>query len=192
MKIPGVTKKGSYGYISNRRIVTLIRSVVLFALSFSLYFFGLNKYDTNKNLFTIVSVLSFLPASGSFVNFVMFMRAKACSSEQRDEIEKNDHHNACSYYDLFFTSEKKNYPVYHICIRDNTVIGLIDKRVDPAAIEKHIKDLLSADGYKEVTVKAFDDTGKYTERLSSLSGREPENEKLTHGIIDTLFSISLS
>ncbi len=184
-------KKGSFGFIRSRRKVTLIRSFFLFAIAFGFYFFGLRSYGTNKNLFTILSVLAFLPASGSTVNFVMFMRAKGCSEELHKLIEGSDMHKTLSYYDLFFTTEKKNYSVYHLCVRDNTVICLPEAGCDHAALESHLKGMLEADGYKGVTVKAFAETGKYTERLASVSEREAENEKLSQGIVNTLFSVSL-
>ena len=124
-------EKGDYGYFRNQRQKKLIIMVLLYAMTLVMYFGAKAYFGTNRNLFTILAVLVVLPAAKYTVQFIMLVRAGECSSGVRDEVEQHIGHLSGAY-DLYFTSEKKNYnnhPFYgqagktRFALAHNGVIG---------------------------------------------------------------------
>lgn len=187
-----ITPKGSFGYIQNRRKFTALRTILYFALSISLYVAGYVTTGSNKNLLTIVAVLGCLPSCKSAVNFIIFLRAKSCSQELRDAVEKFDT-ELTSFYDLYFTSYQKNYQVSHMVLKGNVLCGITEsEKCDVNEAQKHLEQMLSQEGIKNMTVKIFSDRRKYIDRLSQLVELETEENKNRDEIVNLLYSISLS
>lgn len=187
-----ITPKGSFGYIQNRRKFTALRTILYFALSISLYVAGYVTTGSNKNLLTIVAVLGCLPSCKSAVNFIIFLRAKGCSQELRDAVEKFDT-ELTSFYDLYFTSYQKNYQVSHMVLKGNVLCGITEsEKCDVNEAQKHLEQMLSQEGIKNMTVKIFSDRRKYIDRLSQLVELETEENKNRDEIMNLLYSISLS
>lgn len=187
-----ITPKGSFGYIQNRRKFTALRTILYFALSISLYVAGYVTTGSNKNLLTIVAVLGCLPSCKSAVNFIIFLRAKGCSQELRDAVEKFDT-ELTSFYDLYFTSYQKNYQVSHMVLKGNVLCGITEsEKCDVNEAQKHLEQMLLQEGIKNMTVKIFSDRRKYIDRLSQLVELETEENKNRDEIVNLLYSISLS
>lgn len=187
-----ITPKGSFGYIQNRRKFTALRTILYFALSISLYVAGYVTTGSNKNLLTIVAVLGCLPSCKSAVNFIIFLRAKGCSQELRDAVEKFET-ELTSFYDLYFTSYQKNYQVSHMVLKGNVLCGITEsEKCDVNEAQKHLEQMLSQEGIKNMTVKIFSDRRKYIDRLSQLVELETEENKNRDEIVNLLYSISLS
>ena len=187
-----ITPKGSFGYIQNRRKFTALRTILYFALSISLYVAGYVTTGSNKNLLTIVAVLGCLPSCKSAVNFIIFLRAKGCSQELRDAVKKFDT-ELTSFYDLYFTSYQKNYQVSHMVLKGNVLCGITEsEKCDVNEAQKHLEQMLSQEGIKNMTVKIFSDRRKYIDRLSQLTELETEENKNRDEIVNLLYSISLS
>lgn len=187
-----ITPKGSFGYIQNRRKFTALRTILYFALSISLYVAGYVTTGSNKNLLTIVAVLGCLPSCKSAVNFIIFLRAKGCSQELRDAVKKFDT-ELTTFYDLYFTSYQKNYQVSHMVLKGNVLCGITEsEKCDVNEAQKHLEQMLSQEGIKNMTVKIFSDRRKYIDRLSQLTELETEENKNRDEIVNLLYSISLS
>ena len=77
--------KGSYEYLKNRKVQTVLWTVLLFAVSATLFIAGVVTTGTKKNLLTIVAVLGVLPATRSFVTSFMYCKAKGCSAQWYEE-----------------------------------------------------------------------------------------------------------
>lgn len=192
-------RKGEYGYIANARKLTIIRTVIYFALCAAVFIIGYVTTGTRRNLLTIVAVLGCLPASKSLVNTIMFIRARGCDEDTHAQIEDtlkkagDLSSRMKSAYDLYMTSYNKNYPVSHLTVYGNMVTGLIPG-ADTDIVngcEKHIDERLKQEGISGLTIKIFNDTGKYVLRLEKLSeldaGAGPDPAR----ILDTLMSVSL-
>ena len=82
--------KGTEGYIRSQKKYEVIRTLLYFAVSLSLYVAGYIQTGQRANLLTIVAVLGCLPASKSAVSAIMFLRARGCSAEAAKEIEAGD------------------------------------------------------------------------------------------------------
>ena len=184
--------KGEYGYIAYQRKVVIIRTVIFFAISAAIFITGYVATGTRKNLLTIIAILGCLPACKSVVNLVMFAKAKGCSEEAHKEISgiAEDANNA---YDLYMTSYDKNYAVSHIVVCGNNVTGFSED-MDPDTVrdcEKHIKEHLAIDGFKDMTVKMFTDLHKYTDRLKQLNELDGKGDYDAGAVLNTLMAISL-
>lgn len=184
-------KKGCYGYIDYQKKATIIRTVLFFALSLGLYGIGIYSTGSNKNLLTIVAVLGLLPSCKSAINMVMFLKAKGCSEEAKEKIAPFDD-KLTGFYDMYFTSYQKNFPISHMILKGNIACAYTeDAKCDCNAGEKHLEQMLLQDGYKNMTVKIFNQIGKYTDRLSQLIELDAEENKNKDGMIQMFYSISL-
>ena len=183
--------KGSYGYIQYQKKFTAIRTIAYFAISLMVYGIGIYSTGSSKNLLTIVAVLGCLPSCKSAINMIMFFMAKGCSKEAREKISQYDD-KLTGFYDMYFTSYQKNFPISHIVLKGNVICAYTEnEKCDCSAGEKHLEQMLLQDGYKNVTIKIFNNLEKYIDRLSQLEKSAAEENKNRNGMIQTLYSISL-
>lgn len=184
-------QKGSYGYISYQKKMSVARTVLFFALSLAIYGIGIYSTGSNKNLLTIVAVLGCLPACKSAVNAIMFFRAEGCSQAAFGKISAYDD-KLTGFYDMYFTSYKKNFPISHMVLKGNVICAYTESdKCDCNAGEKHLEQMLLQDGYKNMTIKIFNNLDKYLDRLGQLSKLETEESKSRQGMIQMFCSISL-
>lgn len=191
--------KGQYGYLKKQKIWSTARTLILFALSLSIFAIGVKSTGSKENLLTVVAILGCLPAGRSAVNMIMFWRAQGCSEEARAKISAASG-GIIQLYDMFFTSYTKNYPVSHMVIQNHVVCGYGEgPKADSQGCEKHLDTYLKQGGCKGVTVKIFVDLEKYCEGLGNLKRQaagEPLREeghptKEEQEILDNLLSIAL-
>lgn len=188
--------KGQYGYIAQQKKWSTARTLILFALSLSIFIIGIISTGSKENLLTVVAVLGCLPAGRSAVNTIMFLRARGCSKEAKEKISLSCG-EITQLYDMFFTSYEKNYQVSHMVVQDNIVCGYSESpKTDGSSCEKHLDTYLKQGGCKGVAIKIFDDIEKYCEGLANLQKQKPSQVKggLTgqeQEILDNLLSISL-
>lgn len=186
-----IIQKGCYGYIENRKVVTVLRTLLFVSVSIGLYVMGYVTTGSNKNLLTIIAVLGCLPACKSMVNFIVFMRATGCSKALRDEVCAYDE-KLTTFYDMYFTSYQKNFPVSHMVLKGNVLCGITEsQKCNCNDVEKHLEQMLTQEGIKHMTVKIFSQHDKYIDRLSQLVNLNTEEHGNRDGIINLLYSISI-
>lgn len=182
--------KGTRNYLKTQKKYEIMRTVLYFFISLSLFTAGWLATKSRLNLLTVVAVLGCLPACKSAVGMIMFLRYQGCSEEAADKIKQHSQ-GLTGLYDMVFTSYDKNFQVAHITVKGNTLCGYTqDNKFDEQAFYKHIDGILKADNYRDTSVKIFNDLNKYTERLEQLRDLAAE-ESNTEGIINTLKSVSL-
>ena len=165
----GESYKGTFNYLDTQRKYEIARTIIYFAVSFSLFIAGYITTGTRKNLLTVVAVLGMLPASKSLVSVIMFCRYKSF----KEKIEVKDVLNA---YDMVFTSEKVNYRVCHLCVSGGCVIGYTDSpKFDETAFKDHVQIYLNAERIKDETIKIFTDKKAYLNRISTLTSSGDED-----------------
>lgn len=185
----GTAYKGTKNYINTQKKYVIIRTILLFLVSLSLFLIGYISTKTNKNLLTIIAVLGCLPASKSAVEMIMFLRFKSSPKDIIDKIEKYQG-NLTVAYDMIFTTYEKNFYVDHIAIAGNTVCGFTSNtKTDTDLCEKHILSTLKLDGHKNVSVKIFQDLNKYTDRLSQM--QTLDNTTNNNEILSVVLSVTL-
>ncbi len=182
--------KGCRGYLATQKKYEIMRTVIYFAISLSLFIAGWIATKERINLLTVVAILGCLPASKSAVGMIMFLRQKGCTSENADCIEEHAE-GLSGLFDMVFTSYERNYGIAHITVKGNTICGFTqDEKFDEKAFYKHIGTILKADNFKETSVKVFTDIKKYTERLDQMKELDADEDN-TEGILNTLKSVAL-
>ena len=160
--------KGTSGYLRTQKNYEILRTVLYFAISLSLFIAGWVTTGSRENLLTIVAVLGCLPACKSLVEMFMFLRYKGCNEQDAAQIAAHTD-GLTGLYDMVFTSYEKNYEIHHMTICGNTLCGYTsDPKFAEQAFYKHIQDILKKDNYREVTVKIFHDLDKYLKRCEQL------------------------
>lgn len=186
----GAVFKGTKDYINTQKKYEIIRTLIFFFLSLSLFAAGYITTKTKTNLLTVVAVLGCLPACKSLVGAIMFLKFKSLSAEAAGKIEAV-RKTLPQLYDMVFTTYDKNYVVGHMVIAGNTVCGYTEnKDFQEKGFNTHIQKVLQLEQYKNVSVKVFTDLNKYLERIEQLEKLETENANIL-GIMDTLKSVAL-
>jgi len=182
--------KGTRAYIDSQKKYEIIRTVLYFAISLSLFLAGYITTKTKVNLLTVVAVLGCLPACKSVVGMIMFLKFKSLTKASAERIETHSE-GLVTLHDMVFTTYDKNYVIGHITIRGNTVACYSEQaKLDEAACIKHLNDTLSLDGLSGITFKVFKDLDKYMQRMDQMKNLE-ENETQSNAVKDTLLSIAL-
>lgn len=185
-------KKGTYGYIDRQRRWEIIKTLLMFGISISLYAAGYIATKTNKNLLTLAAVLGCLPASKSAVNMIMFFKAKGCSDKVKEAIgEKAE--GLSERYDLYLTSYAKNFQISHLVMKGKTMVGITEQEeFDEAACYQHLKAMFGQNGFHDITVKIFQGTEKYLERLKSLrESQMDDNAEFDEKVLELMENLSL-
>lgn len=184
--------KGSYGYILLKRRYVVLRTVIFFGISLSLFIAGYAATGKKENLLTIVAILGCLPACKSMVNLIMFFRARGCSENTRNAAKPLEG-RLVGMYDMYFTSYQKNFAISHMVVEGKVVLGYTESsKCDVKACQEHLQAMLKQGGFKDMTVKISDDLEKYCEQLHNLNQmkQEPSPEK-DDEVRGVLYDISL-
>ena len=184
-------KKGSFGYISRMKIKSGTASLALSAVAVLIYFTGLHFFPANKTAVGILTVVICIPAAMTLVRFIMFMRFPAGSREVFDIIEAS-RGEIPVFYDSIITTPEKSYGVNAFISSDGSLLGYTEyDRVDTAKLEKHLRDIFTANKYTTLNIKVFRDRDKFLERLAALSARHKEKDSRDADILHLLGRISL-
>lgn len=190
--MPWKNKKGTYGYMEKQRRWEIIKTILMFGISISLYAAGYIATKSNKNLLTLAAVLGCLPASKSAVNMIMFFKARGCSAELRKAI--GDRAEGLSErYDLYLTSYAKNYQISHVVMKGKSMAGITEQEsFEESACYQHLKTMFGQNGFHDITVKIFREREKYFERLRSLQESEmADNREYDEKVLELMENLSL-
>lgn len=165
-------KKGSHGYLKFKKKEVFIQTLIMFGISLLIFISGYLYKGTKANFLSIVAVLGLLPASKSLVSFIMYLRTPKFDENIylaiKDDVESNN-----GLFENYFTSYKNNFPVSAIFCKKDTIIGFTEfNNCDVKLLEEHILDILKQNSYKDITVKIFTDSSKFSERAKKLSEHE--------------------
>ena len=177
--------KGKRDYLDTQKKYEIMRTVLYFAISISLFLAGYISTGTHRNLLTIVAMLGCLPASKSAVSMIMFLRYHSCAYEIAELV--GDHSEELGFlYDCVFTSYSKNFVVSHLVVRGNTLCGFSEKSDFPELeFIHHINDILKNDYHKDMKVKIYTNLDKYVNRLDQIK-KLPEQPEKTVAVLITL------
>lgn len=182
--------KGTKNYINTQKKYEILRTVLYFFMSLSLFIAGYMSTKTKENLLTVVAIVGCLPACKSLVGAIMFLRFKSLSVQACEKIEAV-RKRLPQLFDLVFTTYDKNHVVSHLVIAGNTVCGFSEQKgFAEKEFQTHIQNVLKADGHKSVSVKIFTDLNKYLERIEQMEELDAENANIL-AIMDTLKSVAL-
>jgi len=182
--------KGTKNYINSQKKYEIVRTLIYFGISASLFIAGYIATKTTKNYLTIFAVVGCLPASKSLISAIMFLRFKSCSQSVCERLESISYH-LNELYDMVFTTYDKNYSIAHMVIAGNTICGYTEmNNFAEKDFQTHILNVLKMDGHKNTTVKIFSDLNKYIERIIQLNESEADTSNSAE-IAETLKSVAL-
>ncbi len=183
-------EKGEYGYISAKRKNNIFKTLIMFGIILMIFIVGYIYNGTKNNVLTVVAVCGCLPACRSAVGAIMLFVAKGCSPSCKNEIE-NAVGSLDGYYDLFFTSEVKNYAISHLVVTESDIIALTENdKLQEEDFYKHIKKLLENEGISGVTVTLFKNCHQYCEELRKLN-REERDKTKRDDVVNMMFQVTL-
>ncbi len=163
------TKKGNAGYIGKRKKFAVGKTAAEFGIVIALFLLGLWQTKTRLNWLSIVAVLGCLPAAKAMVEVVMLMPHHSIDCKTADEVEQKSP-LLTTVYDMVFTSEKQIMPVDCIVISNNHICGYTSNpKTDVQFAAKHIKQILYANQYSNVSVKIFDNYKSFLSRVEGLN-----------------------
>ena len=194
--------KGEWGYISYQRKRVLLITLVLYVCAIGIYLFGYFSLNTPKNMFTIIAVLSILPASKSMVNLIMFLRFRSLPAD----IHKSYSEHAgdmCIIYEMPFTTYEKTYYVEASVCKNKTLIcsyppgnsgnkgSGVNGTQDIKKLTEHLIGVIGNEGYKDITVKVYGKREDFIKRTDELSDLKAQDIKADRSVLDTLLSVVL-
>lgn len=208
--------KGDFGYLEKQAQRELGKTLILFMASFGVLLIGILIAGTKNNLLTIVAVLGLLPAAKELTTSIIFSKAKKynCPKTLYDEVQNllehdNGDNNGSGQtdktyktdetdesllviYDLYMTSQEKNYQIYSMCCRNKTLIGIAGSETfDYKKAEEHIQIMLRQNGFKNITVKIFAEQEKYIGRMKELKEQKTENREAEQAVLRLMLNLSL-
>lgn len=182
--------KGDYGYIKAEKKIEIYRTIGLLALPIMLYLIGFFTTGSNRNLLTFIAVLGCLPMARSAVSMFLFLRAGECCSEETYKKVVGSGVQA-TYYDLYYTSYKKNYSIACVLLKRGCFIALTDdEKMVPEEFEEHMKGILANCGGEKITVKLYKDADKFIERARELQAL-PDDARDYAFILENILSVSI-
>lgn len=184
-------EKGSYGYIRRQQFLTIIRTVILFALSLGLYATGLITTGSNKNLLTVIAVLGLLPAAKSMVNMIMFLRFRSLDPASYAQYESALNGVAVLYENILTTKEQAYYLPVLAC-SNHTVCAYCPGSGELKELESHIRECVRTEGI-DISVKIFANEQLFLDRLPGLSKMLSDalDQKDTDRIFAVIKAVSL-
>ena len=184
-------EKGSYGYIRRQQFLTIIRTVILFALSLGLYATGLITTGSNKNLLTVIAVLGLLPAAKSMVNMIMFLRFRSLDPASYAKYESALNGVAVLYENILTTKEQAYYLPVLTC-SNHTVCAYCPGSGELKELESHIRECVRTEGI-DISVKIFANEQLFLDRLPGLSKMLSDalDQKDTDRIFAVIKAVSL-
>ena len=163
--------KGKYGYIKKMKAASGLLSFLIFMAAAGVYLAGLHFFPGQNTMVGIVTVLICIPGAMALVRFIMFMRFPGGREAVYRQVEAS--RGAVSvFYDSIITTPDKSYGVNCFIASDGSLLGYTEyDKTDTSKLEKHLRDIFTANKYTGLNIKVFTDMEKFTDRLEALSKR---------------------
>ena len=187
--------KGNPGYIQKRKRMVIIKTILQFGIVIALLLLGIMETKSRMNLLTLVAVLGCLPASKSLVEVIMIFPHRTIAVDTANEIKEKTLYLTVAY-DLVLTSEKHIMPIDCVVISDNTICGYTsNEKTDIIFAAKHIKQILYANQFTNVSVKIFDSFTAFITRVEGMNNiaavEKNDTKKKEESIRQVILNISL-
>lgn len=186
LDIQGKHKKilaGEYGYVFSQRRSNLKTGLILFGISFTIYFLGQIVFNSAEVMFNIAAMLLLLPAAQFFARYVSFSRYSA--------LKKDAHAQLVSISDKFMVlgelpiiRGKKDYLLLSLVITDIGVFGLIKEQKSKTtsvrnckSVESVLSDILKPRGLNK-EIEVFDNFEQFEAYLRTQVKSKIQNESI--------------
>lgn len=163
--------KGDYGYLQKSKHFQLTISLILMIMVLVIFYTGYIKYGNTKNIFTVLAVVSVIPAARFLVTYIVMAPYKELAAEEFEGMTPFS--NPILLYDLLVSSTEKVFHIKITAIRDNSVYLYVpDKKYDKTEVEKYIRLILEKE-CKVTTVKMVRSYQEYKKAVAMLDNNEP-------------------
>ncbi len=191
MKYVTRSLKGTYGYIKKQRTFEIIKTIILYAMAFGIFFIGYITLGTKKSLWSVFAVLALLPACKSLVGVIMLARFSSLTKDVYDRY-KNAAGKISSLYENILTTNEKTYYIPFICCGGGSLMLLAKGyNEDEKKLKAHMSDVLNTAGHK-ATVKLFFDEEDMFVRLSEINDKySADDGSVNDRILNTIKAVSL-
>ena len=166
-------KKGTNGYIKQRKMFQILLLVGIAVISVGLFLCGYFATGTTKNLLTVFAVLGVLPVAKAFVNLVLFLPYHSFSETEFNELKTAAGETGILYSDLVFTSTSHVMHLDALYVNGTEVVGLLTE--GKAKAEKEIVDYVTETMKKRgnsVHMHIFRSVNDMTARIRDLSEKD--------------------
>lgn len=167
-----IIKKGEWGYINQTKVLRLLGTLAMLLLVAIILYTGFIQYDTTKNVFTVMAVVSVIPTAKIAVSYLVIMKYHSC--------EKSVFEAACAQApdsivlsDLLISSTEKVFQADIAVIRDNSVFMYCENLSESVKEkEAYVRKVLETEA-KVTSVKIFSKQDIFLKNLASLNGNNP-------------------
>ena len=156
-------KKGEKGYIAAQKKMTSIITAAMYCLAAGIYLLGFYTLHTNKNLWTVIAVLSILPASKWAVRMIMFLKTPSTDKTLYDELS-DAAEGLPALYDLIFTTYEKTFTVRALVYGGGNICMYSEADEKSAGkLSEYIQKTVSGDR-KDLSVKIYNNKEAFLKR----------------------------
>ncbi|MCD7955834.1 MAG: hypothetical protein LUG93_08840 [Lachnospiraceae bacterium] len=173
------TAKGNWGYIKYEKKKRFLITFFMFLLPLGIYIIGYLTVKSRLNLFTVIAILGCLPACRSAVGLIMMLMQKPMPAERYEEVKKAAGSLVTGYELIITAYEHTSLVEAAVVCGDQIVCYTPDEKTNPPYLEKHIRQILSSNGYTEAQVKVMKNWKQFLQRVSVLAANA---EKYREGL----------
>lgn len=168
--------KGQFEYIKRKKQQRLIICLIFAAVILGILAAGYLITKTRENIFTVVAVLTVLPAAKFVVSFCMLLPYRSQVREKYDIVCRAAK-DAIVCTDMLISTEKKILPTDFVVIRDGNVCGYSSHpKFDAGYAKEYLTAMYKRNGVKP-NIKLFTDEKKFLQRVSELSAMEIDEKQ---------------
>ncbi len=190
-------KKSKYGYIDSMRVYSVLKALIMFAVSFTILAIGWIHTGTKENVMTVVAILGVLPACKWTVNAIMHLRFRSGNREFHEKADRITKEHGVDervvFYDSVLTMENDGSHQVNmfVCI-EGCLIGYTEfEKAKCSIIEKHIKGMLKKNSIPKISVKVFNEESAFLVRYEDLARKNIEPSENDFDAIALVGALSL-
>ena len=161
--------KGDYGYYSYEKKRRAAIVAFLFGICLLIFFTGLIRTGTRRNILTLVAVLGVLPAAKWATSLIMVLLQKNIDPkvyETTEQIAKDLVHG----YELCVTAYEGRLSLDAVVVCGNCIAAYSSSEKGKFEfMETHIRKILHENGFGNPTLKIFRKFDAYKERIQQLA-----------------------
>ena len=162
-------QKGQHGYFAWEKKKRILINIFLYAVILLIYFTGIIRTHTNRNMFSLIAIVGMLPTAKWTVNMIMALLQKPVSQEAYEETEKIAG-SLTHGYELCVTAEEGRLALDAVVVAGNYVVAYTSASKGLFEfMQKHIAKTLGSNGLYGMNVHIFLNLDQYRDRIRALA-----------------------
>ena len=161
--------KGHYGYIGKRKKRLLLQALILFAGMAGFIALGYIITGSNKNLFTLVAVMTAIPMVMQVVQLIALSKYHSRPEEEYRQVRALAGSGLLNTDLVIANKDGASYDIgYAYVHRDGIILYCANEKTDTAKTEEYIRNFLRLNGC-DAPVTVLTDVRVFMKRLKTLS-----------------------